>query len=249
MAGRNGRAIALAGPASVVALGAATALAIVLVAGGDAALGWVALAGGAACASGLALGSTAKPLPAVVLGALAAGALALAAVAASDETVEGRPSAAAEEPKAAQLGDDRPEDRAAARDHGAVAGERAARPPTPARFVRSYYAAIEAGRFKRAWASLSPVIQAQTPGFEAWRAGYATTLTQRVENVRLEPEGFVRHDLVAVDRTPCGTTTERRFEVLWKLVPSERDFTPTFLEAVQLAGIDPQLACDTPEAK
>jgi hypothetical protein len=48
---------------------------------------------------------------------------------------------------------------------------------------------------------------------------------------------------VAVDRTPCGTTTERRFEVLWKLVPSGRDFTPTFLEAVQLAGIDPQLAC------
>jgi hypothetical protein len=48
---------------------------------------------------------------------------------------------------------------------------------------------------------------------------------------------------VTVDRTPCGTTTERRYEMLWYLKPSGRTFTAGDLIGVQLAGVDPALAC------
>jgi hypothetical protein len=79
--------------------------------------------------------------------------------------------------------------------------------------------------------------------FDAWRGGYSTTVSNRVEDLRVEADGAVRHVLAAVDRTPCGTTTERRFEVLWYLARDGRTFTATDLDAVQLAGVDPALAC------
>jgi hypothetical protein len=116
-------------------------------------------------------------------------------------------------------------------------------PLTPPRFVRRFYAALEAGRFEQAWARLGPAIQGRSASFQAWRAGYATTLSQRVEDLRVEPDGTVRHVLVAVDRTPCGGTTERRYEMLWYLDRSGRTFTARDLIGVQLAGVDPALAC------
>jgi hypothetical protein len=64
-----------------------------------------------------------------------------------------------------------------------------------------------------------------------------------VDDVRLEPGGAVRHLLVTVVRTPCGTTTERRYEMLWYLDRSGRTFTARDLVGVQLAGVDPALAC------
>jgi hypothetical protein len=79
--------------------------------------------------------------------------------------------------------------------------------------------------------------------FEAWHAGYATTVSQRVEDLRVEAGDTVRHTLVTVDRTPCGTTTERRFEMLWYLQRDGRSFTARDLVGVQLAGVDPAAAC------
>ena len=244
----------LAGQAFVVLAGALVPLVLVGLAGGGGSLGWVALAGGTACASGMLLGSTQRLLPALALAMIAAAALALAAAAAQRDAVEERPFPAATTGGDAGAGDDRARvttataERVRATAATAMAtGARAAAtvapqpPPTPARFVRRHYADIAAGRFARAWDRLPPSARAE--GFEAWRAGYATTLSQRVEDVRPEPDGFVRHDLVTVDRTPCGTTTERRYEVLWRLSPTDGDFTATYLEAVQLAGLDPEFAC------
>ncbi len=79
--------------------------------------------------------------------------------------------------------------------------------------------------------------------FEEWRAGYATTIGNRVESLQVEPDGNVRHVLVTVDRTPCGGTTERRFEMLWYLQRDVRAFTARDVVGVQLAGVDPALAC------
>jgi hypothetical protein len=118
-----------------------------------------------------------------------------------------------------------------------------ARRTTTRQFVRRFYAAIDAGRFEEAWSRLSAGGDRESPGFEDWRAGYATTVSHRVEDVETEPGGVVRYELVAVDRTPCGTTTERRFEVRWRLVPTRRSFTATSLGAVKLDGLDPVAAC------
>jgi hypothetical protein len=65
----------------------------------------------------------------------------------------------------------------------------------------------------------------------------------RVEDLRVEAEGNVRHALVTVDRTPCSTTTERRYELLWYLERDGRTFTARNAVGVQLAGVDPALAC------
>jgi hypothetical protein len=68
-------------------------------------------------------------------------------------------------------------------------------------------------------------------------------VSNRVEDVRVEPGGNVRHVLVTVDRTPCGGTIERRYEMLWYLERDDRTFTARDVVGVQLAGVDPALAC------
>jgi hypothetical protein len=240
------RTASLAGQAVVVFAGALVPLVLIALAGGDGSLGWVALAGGAACASGLMLGFTERLLPALALAVIAAAALALAAAASQNDAAEERAF-----PAAAAAADDSPRTDAVAAPEGekvlypadGAAAAATIEPLTRAAYVRRHYEDLEAGRFDAAWASLPQAARDQAGSLDAWRAGYETTLSQRVENVRLEPGGFVRHDLVAVDRTPCGTTTERRYEVLWRLSPAAGDLTASYLEAVQLAGVDPELAC------
>ena len=125
-----------------------------------------------------------------------------------------------------------------------LAEEPAPPPPlTKSQFVRRYFAAIEAGHFGQSWGRLGPAVRARSMSFDDWRAGYATTLSQRVENLHVEPDGNVRHTLVTVDRTPCGGTTERRYEMLWYLQRDGRTFTARDVVDVQLAGVEPALAC------
>ena len=215
--------------------GAALTCAVMTIAGASGPAGWVAVSGAAACACGAVVGSSARVLPGAALAGVAAVALVLASGGGK------RPATA--EVRAYQAP-------AVIEAAPSAAPPRAEAPPPPPRpplrrpeFVRRFYAAIDAGRFEKAWGRLGPVVQARSANFAAWRAGYATTLSNRVEDLRVEPGGAVRHVLVAVDRTPCGGTTERRFEVLWFLHRDGRTFTATDLDAVQLAGVDPALAC------
>jgi hypothetical protein len=232
--------------------GASVTVAVMAAAGSDPAV-WVAVAGASACACGLVVGSTAQALPAAALAGVAAAALVLA--------VEGGGGAAPVEVRAYAAGAAVVEDAArspvedAATSGGPapatdvtsrVEPPRVEPPPPPLtrpQFVRRFYAAIDAGRFRQAWERLGPAIQARSVSFEAWRAGYATTLGNRVEELRVEPDGNVRHVLVTVDSTPCGGTTERRYEILWYLQPDGRTFMARDMVGVQLAGVDPALAC------
>jgi hypothetical protein len=111
--------------------------------------------------------------------------------------------------------------------------------PSPTKIVRAYYAALDAGRFARAWARLTPAVQARFGGFDHWRAGYATTLDHIVDAVQTQPGGVVRLTLTATDRTPCGGTTTRQFAVTWQLHAGRA----TALSAAKLAGQDPAAAC------
>jgi hypothetical protein len=211
--------------------GAAVTLAVMAAAGSDPAV-WVAVAGAAACACGLVIGATARVLPAAVLAGVASAALVLSVGA----DAEPAPEVRAYKAPAAQDTAPAPEPRRV---------EKPAPPPPLKRpeFVRRFYAAIDAGRFGQAWGRLGPAVRARSMSFEAWRAGYATTLSQWVEDLEVEPGGNVRHVLVTVDRTPCGGTTERRYEMLWYLQRDGRTFTARDAVGVQLAGVDPALAC------
>lgn len=236
--------------------GSAVTLGVMAVAGSSPAI-WVAVAGASACACGVVVGSTARVLPAAVLAGAAGAALVLAAGSGGDDAaVEVRryvaPPVVANVPTGEAAAGETTASETAAR----TAGEGAAPSPTTAadtkpapapltapQFVRRFYKALDAGRFTRAWKRLGPAVRARSVSFEAWRSGYATTVSQRVEHLRVEPGDRVRHTLVTVDRTPCGTTTERRFEMLWYLQRDGRAFTARDLVGVQLAGVAPDLAC------
>jgi pyruvate/2-oxoglutarate dehydrogenase complex dihydrolipoamide acyltransferase (E2) component len=209
--------------------GAAVTLAVMAAAGAEPAV-WVAVAGAAACACGLVVGATARVLPAAVLAGVASAALVLSVGVGERETAAevrayAAPAVVEEEPRA-------------------QAEEPAPPPPvTRAQFVRRFYSVLSAGRFGQAWGRLGPAVQARSPSFEAWKAGYATTVSQRVESLQVEADGNVRHVLVTVDRTPCGGTTEQRYEMLWYLQREGRTFTARDVVGVQLAGVAPALAC------
>ena len=215
--------------------GAVVTLAVMAAAGTGPAV-WVAVAGASACACGLVVGSTARFLPAAALAGVAAAALVL--------FVGGR-----EREAPAQVRADSAAPAGVAEATPAAAPprvEKPAPPPPPLtapQFVHRFYAALDAGRFGQAWERLGPAVQARSVSFEAWRAGYATTVSQRVEDLRVEAGGNVRHTLVTVDRTPCGGTTERRFEMLWYLDRDGRTFKARDVVGVQLAGRGPALAC------
>jgi hypothetical protein len=215
--------------------GAAVALAVMAAAGTGPAV-WVAVAGASACACGLVVGTTARVMPAVALAGVASAALVLAVDGYRDPApaeVRAYKAHAVAAPQAPPV------------THVEKVEQPAPPPPslTAPQFVHRFYAALEAGRFGQAWKRLGPVVQARSVSFDAWRAGYATTLSQRVEDLRVEAGGNVRHVLVTVDRTPCGGTTERRYEMLWYLQPDGRTFTARDVVGVQLAGLDPALAC------
>ena len=211
--------------------GAAVALAVMTAAGADPVV-WVAVAGASACACGLVVGTTARVIPAVALAGVASTALVLA--------VAGREPAptfvrAYSPPATVQEVAPAPQ------------AEAPAPPPAPPltkpQFVRQFYAAIQAGHFGQSWGRLGPAVRERSMSFDDWRAGYATTMSQRVEDLHVEANGNVRHTLVTVDRTPCGGTTERRYEMLWYLQRDGRTFTARNVVGVQLAGADPALAC------
>lgn len=211
--------------------GAGLALAVVALASdGEIAAGagwWVALAGACACASGAIVGNGGH---ASVAAAFAVAAVAAIVLATAPGTVHQHDAAF----PARKLPPPAHADRA-------TTAPRRQRPTHagPADLVRSYYAALDAGDFERAWARLTPKVQAAFGGFETWRRGYATTRGHRVEHVTVAPGGVVRLVLVATDRAPCGGTTEQRFAVTWRLAGRRA----TALSAVKLAGEVPAAAC------
>ena len=223
--------------------GAAVALAVMAAVGSDPGV-WVAVAGGSACACGLVVASSARVVPAVALAGVAAAALVLA-VDRSGDGVEVRPfvaPAVVEEPRSMVA--EKARAVTAARTDTQAEARPAPAPVTAPQFVRRFYTALNAGQFEQAWKQLGPAVHARSASFVLWRAGYETTVSQRVESLSVEAGDTVRHVLVTVDRTPCGTTTERRYEMLWYLQRSGSSFIARDLVGVQLAGVDPALACD-----
>jgi hypothetical protein len=246
--------------------GGALVAAVAALAGGGS--WWAVVAGAFACASGLVLGSTRRVTPAAGLGLVAVVAVAVAAgddgrgrEAASSvrhEIVRPPAETATGRDEASRAGTEGDVERAPAGRRDAAGRE--ARPPAargdaagreagppvvappedgPEALVRAYYAALDARHYAAAWARLSPAVQAAFGGFDSWRRGYATTAGHRLEDLQVSGAS-VRLVLVATDRTPCGGTTEQRFDVQWRLTA---ELEAAALTAVKLSGVDPATAC------
>jgi hypothetical protein len=124
-------------------------------------------------------------------------------------------------------------------------------PATPApaaaeRFVRDYYAAIDARRYGVAWRMLAPAVQARFGGFATWRRGYARTVASTPGSLRVTaaPGGAtVALTLRAGDRDACGKTVERRFAVTWRLARTDAGWRATAAAARALTASGPAAGC------
>jgi hypothetical protein len=128
-----------------------------------------------------------------------------------------------------------------------------AAPPTAAtvtaatRFVRDYYAQLDARRFGAAWNMLAPSAQTAFGGLAAWRKGYGRTISSRPEAISVTtPAGTgatVGLTLLAADRGACGTIVVRRFAVTWQLARAEAGWRATAATARQLPDSAPAATC------
>jgi hypothetical protein len=91
---------------------------------------------------------------------------------------------------------------------------------SPGALVAAYYAALDARRFRAAWAVLAAGVRRSFGGFAHWRNGYASTVSSTPVRIAVsaQPGGVfaVRHVLVARDRAGCGTKV-RRYAVSWRI--------------------------------
>jgi len=109
-------------------------------------------------------------------------------------------------------------------------------------FVRDYYAALDDHDFAAAWQLLSPEVQRAFGGFDAWRAGYAHTVSHAPAELTVTPAGAgatVGLTLRAGDRGACGETVERRFAVTWRLARTPAGWRATAASARQISGPEP----------
>ena len=119
-------------------------------------------------------------------------------------------------------------------------------PQPPETVVERFYRALDAGRFDAAWTILTPAVRSAFGGFEHWRDGFATTLSNSPRDMEVVREGAtatVAHELVTEDRSPCGPI-ERRFAIRWRLVLAGDGWRAASLEGVKRAGPEPDEACD-----
>ena len=115
----------------------------------------------------------------------------------------------------------------------------------PEAVVEGYYRALDARRFKEAWTVLSPAVHAAFGGFERWRDGFATTLSNLPRDIEVAREGAavsLAHELVTEDRSSCGPV-RRTFRVRWRLEPDGDGWRAASLTGVKRSGPEPAEAC------
>lgn len=96
------------------------------------------------------------------------------------------------------------------------------RKKTIAKLVRNYYSNLDAGEYRDAWRRLDAGVREDFNGYDAWVAGFATTVSQTPKRVRViqsnANHATVRLRLSAVDENVCGDRYRQRFTGSWNLI-------------------------------
>lgn len=85
--------------------------------------------------------------------------------------------------------------------------------------VERFYSEINGKDFESAYKRLSPSFRRSMP-FDAFRAGYATTMSVIATVTDSDGGPVVRVHLIAIDRNRNGTSRTSSFDGYWKVVPS-----------------------------
>jgi hypothetical protein len=110
------------------------------------------------------------------------------------------------------------------------------------RFVRDYYAALDAHDFATAWAMLSPDVRRAFGGFAVWKRGYAHTGAHNLGRLKIAVAGgaaTVALTLRAGNRGACDTVVARRFAVTWRLVRTEAGLRAAAARGRKISGTEP----------
>lgn len=91
-----------------------------------------------------------------------------------------------------------------------------ARSASPSEAVRKFYSLLNSRDFAAAYAMTSNALRSGTT-FDAWRAGYSTTLSSNAQVSETDDASNVRVTLTARDKTSAGVLT-RTFNGRWSLV-------------------------------
>ena len=109
--------------------------------------------------------------------------------------------------------------------------------------VRDYYDAVDSSLYRQAWVLLTPTLQVQQGGFDAWRDGYSTTLETKASDVEASNVGrtsaTVALSLKAVDLDECGDTVEQSFAGTWTLERDSKHFLGAAFDVAKTAGATP----------
>lgn len=109
--------------------------------------------------------------------------------------------------------------------------------------VRSYYRALDRRDFAAAWQQLSPPLQQRFGRFEAWRAGFAKTISQTPTQLASDAvdadHASVTIRLRSRDRGACGAATIQRFKGSWSLMRTNGRWRARTVSATREPGQQP----------
>jgi hypothetical protein len=155
-----------------------------------------------------------------------------------------------EEPSVEEPATEAVEDTAQAAEETPPARPAQKQPPKPPSLseqaetvVRDYYAAVDSSLYRQAWGLLSPALQAEQGGFDAWRDGYSSTLETKASDVEASNvsrrSATVALSLKAIDLDECGDTVEQTFAGTWTLERESQRFLGAVFDVAKIAGGTP----------
>ena len=109
--------------------------------------------------------------------------------------------------------------------------------------VSRYYAAVDSGSYRKAWALVSPALRSELGGYGSWSDGYANTLTTKVSDVRatdVSPASVtVALKLAATDVDACGDRVDQTFAGTWTLTSVAGDLLGSEFNVDKVSGGTP----------
>ncbi|HEY4278967.1 MAG TPA: hypothetical protein VGM91_12135 [Conexibacter sp.] len=112
-------------------------------------------------------------------------------------------------------------------------------------YVRRFYVALDAQEFDAAWLRLPAPVRASSGSFDAWRAGYKTTLSNDLSDLVVDTStagaATVSLTLRATDLDACADEVRQRFVVRWTLRRDAQRWIATGITVGKLSGRTPRL--------
>jgi hypothetical protein len=113
-----------------------------------------------------------------------------------------------------------------------------------ASFVRHFYTQVAARDFASAWTRLPSAVRASSGSLDAWRAGYATTISSDPSDVSVDTSSAgtatVSLTLRATDLDACADKVRQRFAVRWTLRRGGDHWVADAVAAQKVSGRTPR---------